>query len=157
MDIFQEATLLNRIIMDLRSIIQEYLRTYPLFVIGKHNSSYPGYQITTKHDIKCYGTMKTFQEYYIAHQGLPAIDSFIGSLLCCDKRTIFLQNRYIRCTFEEYYDPHNSIPIKLGTIVPFRISGEPSLINIINNICIGHTFEHYDNLDYKIGLYIKCD
>lgn len=156
MDIFQEATLLNNIITDLRPIIQEYLRTYPLFVIGKHNSSYPGYRMTTKNDIKCDQTMKTFGKYYTVHKGLPAIDSFHGDVLCCDKYSLQCEHRYIRCTFAEEYNIYGSVYIKLNNIIPFRISQPVSLMDNIHYVYTGSHF-HYDTIDCKVGLYIKCD
>ena len=156
MDIFQEATILNRIITDMRPIIQEYLHTYPLFVIGKHNSSYPGYRIITENDFECKQTIKTFIKYYKYHKGLPAIDSFNGAVLCCKEYPFYCNLRYIRCTLSDLYEDWDSFCIISGNVISFKISYPQLLMTSIKNICFSKD-TYMDEIKYKIGLYVKCN
>ena len=40
---FNNGTLLDNILKDLQPILIEYIRTYPLFAIGKYGVTYEGY------------------------------------------------------------------------------------------------------------------
>lgn len=48
---FNNGTLLDDILKDLQLIIIEYIRTYPLFIIGKYNITYDGYRLVDKSDM----------------------------------------------------------------------------------------------------------
>lgn len=153
MDFFKD-TLLDYIIPDLRPIIKEYLRTYPLFVIGKYSVDYPDYKMIEARDIKN-KFMESFVKYYRENKGLPSIDNFNGATLCfCDGIFIF-QSRYIRCTDSDYYSEYDSKFIKSGNIIPFR-TGACNIKTFIKKIYEKEIDANYDTRSfYRIGLYIR--
>ena len=48
---FNNGSLLDNILEDLQPTISEYIRTYPLFAIGKYGENYEGYRIVNKSDM----------------------------------------------------------------------------------------------------------
>lgn len=158
-DIFK-YTLLNRVIRDLRPIIREYIRTYPLFVIGKHDTLYPDYRIITENDIKCQSLMKAFVQYYRNNNGLPSIDSFSGSILCGDGFPLFLHiiGCFIRCTDTINFNENVTKYIEIGNIISFRLTSrsyEDFKNKYIEQIRVGEYV--YNDKIIGIGLYVKSD
>lgn len=151
---FIKDTLLDHIVPDLRSIINEYLQTYPLFVIGKYSVSYPDYRMIEAHDIKN-KFMESFTKYYRENKGLPSIDNFNGATLCFRNWIFFFQGRYIRCTDSDYYSEYDFKFIKSGSIIPFK-TGTCSKKTFIKKICEKTVDTCYNTISFhRIGLYVR--
>ena len=156
-----ENDLLNRVIPDLQLIIREYIRNYPLFVIGKHDTIYSNYRIITENDIKCQSLMKKFVQYYRDNNGLPAIDTFNGAMLCGDNFPLYsrIMGCYVRCTDKYHLDEYETKYIEMGNITSFRLttmSYEDFKDKYIEKLKVGKYFR-FDKLLIKIGLYVKSE
>ena len=153
MNIFEESSLLGNIVFDLRPIIAEYIRTFPVFAIGCYQSSYPNYRIVDTKDFESKQFTITLFKYYREQNGLPAIDSLYGNVLCCDNFSLRYQSCYIRCTNTEEFDSNDLILIKIGNVVSFRTTRSENIR--FQNIDIYNT--GLFNKICKIGLYIRTD
>ena len=161
-NIFNENTILNRVITDLQPIIQEYIRTFPLFVIGKYDTQYPDYRIINKNDGDNNKFMNALANYYNQYNGLPSIDSFEGAVLCSYDCVFFHHNAFfVRCTKSQEYNFDDMIFIKLGDIIPF-FSGfysdwsSKNIFKDMSKISLVHCEDISRNIRI-MGLYVKND
>lgn len=159
-NIFIEGTLLNHIILDLRPIINEYIRTFPLFVIGKYDMQYPDYRIVNKNDGNNNKFMNTLANYYNQCNGLPSIDSFEGAILCGYGFAFIDHNIFfIKCITSDELQYNNNLSIKLHDIIRFNSGwNDSNVFNNILNISVGN-FEGVLAFirSEKIGLYARND
>ena len=157
-NIFINGTVLDRIISDLQPLINEYIRTFPLFVIRKHNTLYPNYRIININDVRSEKNMNLLNNYYQKLNGLPSIDSFYGSVLCGDKFEFYFRGCLVRCTDNSIYAPHDYQCINLANIISFRTSNYNDKdfceqIKLHSNLTSRCDFYIMN----KIGLYIRTD
>lgn len=80
-----QAELFNGDINDVMPIINDYHKTFPLFVIGKHSGKYDGYRLVTTEDINNNNFIELFGNSYRMNNGILSLSNFTGDVLCIDK------------------------------------------------------------------------
>lgn len=88
------AELLNDNINDVKPIISDYYKAFPLFVIGIHSYNYDGYRLVTMEDVSNSKFIKLFENSYRMNNGILSLDTFEGDVLCIDKFTVKLDGEY---------------------------------------------------------------
>lgn len=86
--------LLNDNINDVKPIIRDYYKAFPLFVIGIHSYNYDGYRLVTAKDVSNSKFIKLFENSYRMNNGILSLDAFEGDILCIDKFTVKLDGEY---------------------------------------------------------------
>lgn len=86
--------LLNDNINDVKPIINDYYKTFPLFIIGIHSYNYDGYRLVTTKDVNNGNFRKLFENSYRMNNGILSLDTFEGDVLCIDKYTVKLNGEY---------------------------------------------------------------
>lgn len=154
---FNNGTLLDDILKDLQLIIIEYIRTYPLFIIGKYNITYDGYRLVDKSDMDNPDFVKLLVDSYWVNGGIYSIDDSSGYVLCI--------KGYILCVGEVFYENflrtrvvHNNHRwvydgIKKGDIIPFYTYRDGDMVSGIDNV--KYFFREY--YVEKIELFVKND
>jgi len=153
-------TLLDNILPELQSIINKYIRDYPIFVIGKYQSHYDDYRIVNRNDINNEKFKMIFLKYLEKCGGLPAVDSFDGSILCGDECVCWCRGYLIRCTKTVVPRDHDMISIKFGDVIPFYITFILIASLQISKIDDIKAETMYLSMGYrmeKVGLYIRTN
>jgi len=144
----KEKSILNNIVPDLLPIIDEYLKTFPVFAIGY--KSHDDYRIVNKHDFKNEKFFTSFVKYYQTNNGLLSLDTFKGKVLCVGDYACMIDYLYVRCNPNGF---SKCVDIESGKIIPFWTM----------NIKSEHLWDRYDlrfekfNSLYSIKLLVKAD
>ena len=148
MEIFNDpSTILNKIVPDLQSIIIEYHRTFPMFVIGPYTKSYDDYRLLALCDVDQV-FIDALSKFYEENKGIPSIDDCQGSIISGYNCEFHLDTHILRSS--------ESV-IKKGNIVFFNtlyhdhlyLSGHMNEIEVITDKLI----QHIEN----IGLFVRWE
>jgi len=93
---------LNKIVPDLQSIIKEYYRTYPKFIIGLYSASYGGYRPVEKNDFRDPFFMRLLSTWYRENQGFLSLGDFKGNVLYCLDGVLCYNDYSLRLSSEPY-------------------------------------------------------
>lgn len=152
---FNNGTLLNNILKDLQPIIIEYIRTYPLFAIGKYDVTYEGYRLVNKSDKDNPNFMKLFMDGYWVNKGLYSLDDSDGDVLSINGYVlgigIFSDEKCLSTGY--IYDNRgwHYREIKKKEIIPLYTYFGDVLVKIDYVKCF------WKHKDTKIGLFVKND
>jgi len=153
---FNNCSILDNILEDLRPIILEYIRTYPLFAIGKYRSTYEGYRIVNKSDMDNPYFVKLLANSYRDNIGLYSLDDSDGDILGINGYIlgigVKMNENFLRTEYFANSRWHHH-KIKKGEIVPFYIYCNCDMLMNIDNV----KYFCRDHYIRKIGLFVKND
>lgn len=154
---FEENTLLNRIIQDLRSIIWKYFKTFSPLVIGKYERpSYIGYRMIQKKDLFNDIFLENFMKCYGKGGGFHSIDSFEGNILCGRGFVMSYEAYALRCTLTNKIHHNEFIKIEKDDYVLFQISSRNNIYFMNAKMLDYVYFNVFNNSKQfkKVGLYV---
>src|SRR5690606_25578915 len=142
------------LVPDLLPIIKEYVRTFPIFAIGKYSESYDDYRLVDRNDFYNENFFQTFEKNYYDNFGLLSLGDFEGAILCMENNSIMIDDYYVRCTTSSIFIRNEFRFIKKGTIVKFRTSNHNPKEPFWD---FSHIIFGTEIHKYPIGLFVRKD